>query len=163
VRGSKKTTYLNTILNQPEYMKIALSIIPQEIIDIYKLVEKQPATPLQMDNKTAHNILRGMCKQQRSKVVDMGFYWVRDRAVQNQFDIGLGPYAENLGGYFAKHHAPAHHKGIRKMYIHDDKSPKYIPSAHAKPPQGCVDVAISPSAPAGQHAHTAMTGGRCGA
>jgi hypothetical protein len=32
--------YLNTILNRPEYMNLALSLIPQEIIDMYGLAEK---------------------------------------------------------------------------------------------------------------------------
>jgi hypothetical protein len=33
--------YLNTILDRPEYVKLALRIIPQEIIDKYKLSEKE--------------------------------------------------------------------------------------------------------------------------
>jgi hypothetical protein len=119
-----------------------------------------PATPLQTDNTTAHAILRGTCKQQRSKAIDMCFYWVRDRTVQNQFDIGWGPSAQNIGDYFTKHHTLAHHKVIRKMYINDTKLPKYIPAEHAKPPQGCVDIAISPRAPAGQHANTATASAR---
>jgi hypothetical protein len=92
--------------------------------------------------------------------LDVRFYWVRDRAVQNQFDIGWGPSAQNLGDYFTKHHTPAHHKGIRKMYIHDSTSPTYIPSAHAKPPHGYVDITIFSRAPSGQHANTATTDGR---
>jgi hypothetical protein len=36
-----KYFYLNTILYRPEYMKLALSIIPQEITDKYKLSEKE--------------------------------------------------------------------------------------------------------------------------
>jgi hypothetical protein len=35
-----KNFYLNTILDRPEYMKLSLSLIPQEIIDKYGLVEK---------------------------------------------------------------------------------------------------------------------------
>jgi hypothetical protein len=35
-----KNFYLNTILDRPEYMKLALSLIPQEIIDQYGLAEK---------------------------------------------------------------------------------------------------------------------------
>jgi hypothetical protein len=123
-----------------------------------EIIHPQPATPLQTDNMTSHKILRSTCKKQRSKAIDMSFYWVRDRSVQNQFNIGWGPSAQNLGNYFTKHHTPAHHKGIRKMYIHDYASPKYIPSAHAKPPQGCVDITISPRAPAGHHANTSMAG-----
>jgi hypothetical protein len=36
-----KNFYLNTILDRLEYMKLALSIIPQEIIEKYKLLEKE--------------------------------------------------------------------------------------------------------------------------
>jgi hypothetical protein len=115
-----------------------------------------PVTPLQTYNTTTHTILCGTCKQKRRKSIDMRFYWVRDRAAQNQFDIGWGTSTQNLGDYFTKHNMLAHHKGIRKTYIHDDSSPKYIPSAHAKPPQGCVDITISPRAPAGYHANTAI-------
>jgi hypothetical protein len=120
----------------------------------------QPATPLQTDNTTAHAILRGTCKHQRSKAIDMHFYWVRDRTVPNQFDIGWEQSTKNLGDYFTKHHTPAHHKVIRKMYINDTKSPKYIPEAHEKPPHPCVDIAISPRAPSMQHMNTAMASAR---
>jgi hypothetical protein len=118
----------------------------------------QPASPLQTDNTTAHTILRGTCKQQCSKAIDMRLYWLRDHAVQNQFDIGWGPSAQNLGDYFTKHFTHVHHKEIRKMYIHDDSSPKYIHLAHVKPPQGCVDITIYIRAPAGHHANTVMAG-----
>jgi hypothetical protein len=72
----------------------------------------------------------------------------------------MGPLAQNLGDYFIKHHTPAHHKGIHKMYINGDNTPKYIPSAHAKPPHGYVDITISLSASAGQHVNAALTDGR---
>jgi hypothetical protein len=86
----------------------------------------------------------------------MRFYWVRDRAVQNQFDTGWGPSGHNLGDYFTKHHTSSHHKGISNLYIHDHRSPTYTPTAYAKPPQGCVDIKISPLAPAGHQANTVM-------
>jgi hypothetical protein len=35
-----KSFYLNTIHDRPEYMKLSLSLIPQEIIDTYRLAEK---------------------------------------------------------------------------------------------------------------------------
>jgi hypothetical protein len=40
VRRCKKI-YLNTLLERPEYIQLALTIIPQEIIDKYKLMEKE--------------------------------------------------------------------------------------------------------------------------
>jgi hypothetical protein len=70
----------------------ALFLNTKEGVNIRNILREMgnphPATPLQTDNTTAHTILRGMCKQQRSKAIDMRFYWVRDRTVQNQFDIG---------------------------------------------------------------------------
>jgi hypothetical protein len=36
-----KKIYLNTLLERPEYMQLALTITPQEIIDKYKLMEKE--------------------------------------------------------------------------------------------------------------------------
>jgi hypothetical protein len=35
-----KKIYLNTMLDRPEYMHLALAIIPQKIIDKYNLLEK---------------------------------------------------------------------------------------------------------------------------
>jgi hypothetical protein len=81
---------------------------------------------------------------------------VRDRAQQEQLNIGWGPSAQNLGEYFTKHHTPSHHKGIRGMYLHSDNSPRYIPTARKKPPQGCVDSALSPGAPANHHVNSVM-------
>jgi hypothetical protein len=36
-----KNFYLNTLLDRPEYMQLAILIIPQEIIDKYKLMDKE--------------------------------------------------------------------------------------------------------------------------
>jgi hypothetical protein len=44
------------------------------------------------------------------------------------------------------------------MYLHGDNSPRYIPAAHKKPPQGCVDSALSPGAPDSHHANSAIAG-----
>jgi hypothetical protein len=89
----------------------ALFVNAKEGVNIQNILKEmghpKPATPMQTDNTTVHGILRGTCKQQRSKTIDMRFYWVRDRAQQGQFDIGWGPSAQNLGDYFTKHH-PLH-------------------------------------------------------
>jgi hypothetical protein len=97
----------------------ALFLNAKEGVNICNILKEmghpQLDMPMQTDNTTAHGILRSTCKQQRSKAIDMSFYWVRDRAQQGQFDIGWGPSAQNLGGYFTKHHPPAHHKEILSM------------------------------------------------
>jgi hypothetical protein len=79
----------------------ALFLNAKEGVNIRNILKEmghpQSATPMQTDNTTAHSILRGTCKQQRSKAIYMRFNWVRDRAQQGKFDIGWGPSAQNLG------------------------------------------------------------------
>jgi hypothetical protein len=51
----------------------------------------QPATPFQTDNSTTCGIANDNIKQQRSRAIDMRFYWVRDRVNQGQFHIYWAP------------------------------------------------------------------------
>jgi hypothetical protein len=41
---------------------------------LWEMGHPQPATPMQTDNATAHGILRGTCKQQRSEAIYMRCY-----------------------------------------------------------------------------------------
>jgi hypothetical protein len=78
----------------------------------------QPATPVQTDNSTACGIANDNIKQQRSRAIDMRFYWVRDRVNQGQFHIYWGPGKLNLADYYSKHHPPAHHQQMRGIYLY---------------------------------------------
>jgi hypothetical protein len=53
----------------------ALFLNAKEGVNIQNILREmghpQPATPMQTDNTTAHSILRGTCKQQRSNAIDM--------------------------------------------------------------------------------------------
>jgi len=52
-----------------------------------ELGHKQPATPMRTDNNTASGIINGIFKQDRSKAIDMRFYWLIDRVKQGQFKV----------------------------------------------------------------------------
>jgi hypothetical protein len=65
------------------------------------------------ENSIADGIINNKVQQKRSKAMDMIFYWVKDRAEQDQFDVGWAPDDTNMGDYFTMHHSPAHHKRIR--------------------------------------------------
>ena len=69
----------------------------------------QPETPLEMDNTTAHGILTKQLAPNRSKVIDMRFYWLRDRNNKNQFHLHWKPGNENIADYYTNHHPLAHH------------------------------------------------------
>eukprot|EP00957_Ditylum_brightwellii_P187854 14302844-Ditylum_brightwellii.AAC.1 len=46
---------------------------------LQELGHQQPATPIQVDNSVAHRIVNSNVRQQKSKAIDMRFYWVKDR------------------------------------------------------------------------------------
>ena len=77
----------------------------------------QLPTPTEVDNETAIGFLKSTMKQKRSKVIDMRFYWVRDRANQNQFMIYWRPGENNVGDYVSKHHYPDHHQTMRPIFF----------------------------------------------
>lgn len=92
----------------------------------------QPPTPIRTDNSTANGIVNSTIRQNRSKAIDMRFYWLRDRVEQNQFHIYWAPGANNLADYFTKHHSPQHHLAVRPIYVHTISSPAGM--------QGCLKL-----------------------
>ena len=105
----------------------------------------QPPTPVQTDNSTASGIVNDTVKQQRSKAIDMRFYWVRDRIKQGHFHVFWAPGRDNLGDYFTKHHPPSHHWHIRPVYLHVPNA-TYQKSSKASPSilRGCVESPVIP-------------------
>jgi hypothetical protein len=103
----------------------------------------QPVTPIQVDNSTADGIANETVKQQRSKAIDMRFYWIRDRIAQNQFYVYWAPGKNNLADYFTKHHPAPHHQAVRKYYLHTTESKTHLPQVTVPIPpdlRGCVDT-----------------------
>ena len=89
-------------------------------VALEELGHQQPATEMVTDNSTAEGILNGKMKQNRSKGMDMRYYWLRDRVSQGQFIITWKTGAVNLADYFTKHHPASHHKALRPIYLHDE-------------------------------------------
>ena len=93
----------------------------QNAIYIRRLLEvlnhKQIPTPVKTDNSTAASFVQEMIKQKRSKSWDMRYHWIRDqqtlKTIKVYWDKGLNNHAD----YFTKHHTPAHHKRMRKIYL----------------------------------------------
>jgi hypothetical protein len=105
-----------------------------------ELGHKQPPTPMETDKTTATGYSNGTIKQKRTKVMDMRFYWIKDRVKQGQFKIYLGPGFQNLADYFTKHHSPAHHRRIRDVYIHADERPINWKGIRDSALRGCVNT-----------------------
>eukprot|EP00957_Ditylum_brightwellii_P108181 8253583-Ditylum_brightwellii.AAC.1 len=70
----------------------------------------QPATLIQVDNSTVHGIVNSNIRQQKSKAIDMQFYWVKDCMRQKQYRVYWEPGTNNCADYFTNHHPTAHHR-----------------------------------------------------
>jgi hypothetical protein len=109
----------------------------------------QPPTLVQTDNSTACGIANDNLKQQRSRAINMRFYWVRDRVCQGQFRIHWKPGSGNLADYYTIHHSTAHHQQVHHLYLHPDSEvPRtthlFAPALHVL--QGCAKPALQHTA-----------------
>jgi hypothetical protein len=90
-----------------------LYINAREAIPMRQLLEemghKQPPTPIQTDNSTAHGVVTNNIQPRRTKAMDMRFHWLRCRDSQGQFRYYWRPGPDNRADYWTKHHCAAHH------------------------------------------------------
>ena len=97
-----------------------------------ELGHHQPATRMRTDNQTALGFTRNTIKQKRSRTFDRQFWWLKDRATQQQFDVLWEPGIHNLADYFTKHHTSTHHSKVRPIYLYERDTPTDL--------QGCAKV-----------------------
>lgn len=83
-----------------------------------KMGHTQPPTPIQTDNSTATGITNGTVRQCKFKALDMRFCWIQDCVRQGHFLVYWRRGKDNMGDYFTKHHATAHHQQIQPTYLH---------------------------------------------
>ena len=80
--------------------------------------DKQPPTPVQTDNTTAHGFVTRNLNPKATKSIDMNYWFMRDKSDQKQFKYywkkGKG---NNDADYQTKHHCAAHHKEVRPRYL----------------------------------------------
>ena len=106
-----------------------------------ELGHKQPPTPVHCDNSTATGIANDTVKKQRSRSMEMRFFWVTGQVASGEFDVQWHPGKENLADYFTKHFETSHHREVRPWYVQEQTSPRELPRAAApKTLRGCVGV-----------------------
>ena len=99
----------------------------------------QTKTPVHCDNATAVGIANNTVKRQRSRSMEMRFFWISDKIAQEMYEVSWHPGQENLADYQSKHHPGGHHVAVRPWYLHMENSPRVLPRA-LKPStlKGCV-------------------------
>ena len=107
----------------------------KELLPLRQALEElghpQGLTPIQFDNHSAIQILNDEVSQKRSKVMDMRYYWLRDRAKQQQFHIHWKSGTKNLADYFTKNHSPSHHRKMRPVFLAESKTKNSVCFFHA--------------------------------
>ena len=94
-----------------------------------ELGHTQPATPVHCDNSTAVAIANDTVKKQRSRSMEMKFFWTTGQVAIGNFNVTWHPGQENLADYFTKHFDARHHQNVRPWYLHMDNSPRMLPRA----------------------------------
>ncbi len=89
----------------------------------------QPKTPVHCGNATAVGITNNTVKRQRSRAMEMRFFWIGDKVSQDMYQIAWHPGQENLADYQSKHHIGSHHVAVRPWYLHTEDSRRYLPRA----------------------------------
>jgi hypothetical protein len=119
----------------------ALFINAKTAISMRHMLEElghpQPPTPMQTDNKTAHDLLTKEIMPKALKAMDMRFHWLRCCKAQGQSRYCWRPGTQNLADYFTKHHPASHHKANRPTFLTPRKDPQYtklFPPQQAKKP-----------------------------
>ena len=114
-------------------------------ITLEELGHPQPATPIHCDNSTAVGIANSTIKRQRSRAMNMRYFWLMCQEAQNIFKVTWVPGGEMLGDYPTKHHTGAHHRRVRPLYQHMASSPTELPRApRPSVRRGCVGTEGGP-------------------
>ena len=72
---------------------------------------------MQTDNSTAVGIVNNTIKRQKSRSMEMRYFWLLDTDAQKMFSFHYQPGQENLGDYVTKHHASIHHTAVCPTYL----------------------------------------------
>ena len=106
-----------------------------------ELGHPQPPTPIHVDNTTAVGIVNNTIKRQRSRAMEMRYFWLLCQEAQKILDVTHQPGAENMGDYPTKAHAGHIHRHVRPYYLHTPNSPTILHRA-AMPStrRGCAEI-----------------------
>jgi hypothetical protein len=110
-----------------------------------ELGHPQPPTPIHIDNTTAVGIVNSTIKRQRSRSMEMRYFWLLDQESQMYFKFYYHPGAELMADYPTKAHTGPVHTHVRPYYIHMENSPTEL--VRAAPPsarRGCVGLLGDP-------------------
>ena len=97
---------------------------------LLELGHPQPSTPVHVGNTTAVGIVNNTIKQQRSRAMEIRYFWFLNQKNNRYFKVYYKPGAENMRDYSSKAHTGAIHTHGRPYYMHMGNSPRILLRAH---------------------------------
>jgi hypothetical protein len=87
----------------------------------------QPKTPIHCDNATDVGIANNTIKRQQLQAMEMRYFWVADKVVQDRYSLCWHPGQKNVADYQSKHHLGAHHSVVRSYSLYEENSTLVLP------------------------------------
>ncbi len=81
-------------------------------LTLKELGHPQPPTPIHVDNSTTVGIVNNTIKRQKSRSMEMRYFWLLDGKVQQLFSFQYHPGFENLADYPSKSRPGTHHQAV---------------------------------------------------
>jgi hypothetical protein len=94
-----------------------------------ELGHPQPPTPIHINSTTTVGLVNNTIKQQRSRAMEMRYFWLLGGKMQQYFKFYYQPGLKNLGNYPSKHHTAHMHQHVRPYYVHMNSSLTLLPRA----------------------------------
>ena len=97
--------------------------------------------PVHLDNTTAVGIVNNTFKRQRSRAMEMRYFWLLCQEAQQILKVVHKPAAENMADYLTKAHFGQIHKHVRPYYLHMPNLPNVLYRAvMPSTQQGCAEI-----------------------
>ena len=94
-----------------------------------------------VDNTTAVGIVNITIKPQRSRAMEMRYFWLLCQKAQQILNISHHPGQENMGDYPTKAHFGQIHWHVRPYYLHEPNSPTLLYRASMPSTwRGCAEI-----------------------
>ena len=108
-------------------------------ITLEELGHPQPPIPIHIDNTCVVGIVNNTIKRQRSRSMEMRYFWLLDGAAQKYFSFLHHPGQENLGDFQTKAFTSKDAQHARPFYVHEKTSPRQLVRAlMPSTRRGCV-------------------------
>ena len=92
-------------------------------LTLQELGHPQPQTPIHVNNTTAISVVSSIIKRQRLHAMEMRYFKLLDRMVQQYFSFFYQPGLNNLADFCTKHHLWQIHQYVRPYYLQMPNSP----------------------------------------